>query len=70
MVPGRRSGLTGTRATATVALELAGEPDADGIPLLAGRGTVGGSAAAYVCRGFVCDVPVTGPDELAALLAR
>ncbi|GAA1397084.1 thioredoxin domain-containing protein [Pseudonocardia kongjuensis] len=52
------------------AVVVAGEPDADGIPLLAGRGTVGGSAAAYVCRGFVCDVPVTGPDELAALLAR
>ena len=28
------------------------------------------AAAAYVCRGFVCDRPVTTPDELAAQLGR
>ena len=38
------------------------------LPLLAGRDLVGGSAAAYVCRGLVCERPVTGPDELAAAL--
>jgi uncharacterized protein YyaL (SSP411 family) len=40
----------------------------DGIPLLADRPTVDGRAAAYVCRNFACDRPVTTPDELAALL--
>jgi uncharacterized protein YyaL (SSP411 family) len=45
---------------------VAGEPDAPGVPLLAGRPLVGGVAAAYVCRGFVCDFPVTTPDALAA----
>jgi uncharacterized protein YyaL (SSP411 family) len=47
---------------------VAGEPDAAGVPLLAGRPLVAGAAAAYVCRGFVCDRPVTNPDELAELL--
>ncbi len=45
---------------------VAGEPDAPGVPLLAGRPLVGGGAAAYVCRGFVCDFPVTTPAALAA----
>ncbi|SFM96790.1 hypothetical protein SAMN05216207_1005204 [Pseudonocardia ammonioxydans] len=52
------------------AVVVAGEPDAAGVPLLAGRGTVGGTPAAYVCRGYVCEVPVTGPDDLGELLAR
>jgi uncharacterized protein len=47
-----------------------GTPDQPGMPLLAGRPLIGGAAAAYVCRGFVCDRPVTDPDELAAQLNR
>ena len=43
---------------------VAGEPDATGIPLLADRPLVEGRAAAYVCRGFVCDRPTTDADEL------
>ncbi|WP_232421922.1 hypothetical protein [Nocardioides sp. Iso805N] len=35
-----------------------------GIPLLQGREAVGGKAAAYVCRGFVCERPVTDPGQL------
>ncbi len=36
----------------------------DDVPLLVGRSAVDGRAAAYVCRGFVCERPVTTPDEL------
>jgi uncharacterized protein len=43
---------------------VAGEPDAPGVPLLAARPLVNGGPAAYVCRGFVCDRPVTTPDDL------
>jgi uncharacterized protein YyaL (SSP411 family) len=45
---------------------VAGEPDAPGVPLLAARPLVDGAPAAYVCRGFVCDRPVTTPDDLVA----
>ncbi len=47
---------------------VAGAPDAPGIPLLAGRPLVEGLAAAYVCRGFVCDRPVTSVEQLRAAL--
>ncbi|MCX2934757.1 thioredoxin domain-containing protein [Mycobacterium sp. CVI_P3] len=40
----------------------------DSSPLLAGRDRVGGNDAAYVCRGRVCDLPVTGAGELADAL--
>ena len=49
---------------------VAGTPAATGVPLLADRPLVDGGPAAYVCRGFVCDRPVTTPDELAAQLGR
>ena len=45
-----------------------GEPDADGVPLLAGRRPLDGMPAAYVCRGFVCDAPVTDVPALAAAI--
>jgi hypothetical protein len=47
---------------------VAGEPDRPGVPLLAGRPLIEGGSAAYVCRGFVCDRPVTTVDELVARL--
>jgi len=37
----------------------------DDIPLLSSRTPVDGKAAAYVCRGFVCERPVTTVEELA-----
>ena len=46
-----------------------GSPEAPGIPLLEDRPLVGGHPAAYVCRGFVCDRPVTTPDELSRALS-
>jgi uncharacterized protein YyaL (SSP411 family) len=52
------------------AVIVAGEPDAEGVPLLAGRPLRDGQATAYVCRGFVCDAPVTTVAELVAKLSR
>ena len=36
--------------------------------LLVDRDRIGGSDAAYVCRGRVCDLPVTTAEELASAL--
>jgi uncharacterized protein YyaL (SSP411 family) len=47
---------------------VVGAPDQPGVPLLAGRPAIGGVATAYVCRGFVCDRPVTATADLVALL--
>ena len=41
---------------------------ADGVPLMADRTPINGHAAAYVCRKFACERPVTEPAELVALL--
>ncbi|MDJ0664673.1 MAG: thioredoxin domain-containing protein [Acidimicrobiia bacterium] len=38
------------------------------VPLLADRPLIGDNATAYVCRNFVCDLPVTTPGELRDLL--
>ncbi|OZM73619.1 N-acylglucosamine 2-epimerase [Amycolatopsis antarctica] len=68
--PGSRASLL-RAAVAGVhggAIVLAGEPEAAGVPLLDGRPLVAGSPAAYVCRGYVCDRPVTTPEELTAAL--
>jgi uncharacterized protein YyaL (SSP411 family) len=40
----------------------------DEVPLLAGRGLVDGRPAAWVCRNFTCELPVTTPDGLRAAL--
>ena len=55
-------------ATSPGLVVAVGEPDAPGVPLLADRPLVDGQAAAYVCRGFVCDRPVTSAEDLAATL--
>ncbi|GAB3865209.1 thioredoxin domain-containing protein [Nocardioides maradonensis] len=39
-------------------------PEPTGIPLLEGRTPVGGRPAAYVCRGFVCERPVTDAGDI------
>ncbi|MEV0002358.1 thioredoxin domain-containing protein [Micromonospora sp. NPDC050980] len=50
------------------AVVVAGAPDQPGVPLLAERPLVDGRPTAYVCRGFVCQRPVTSVDELVAQL--
>ncbi|MEV5348148.1 thioredoxin domain-containing protein [Streptomyces achromogenes] len=61
-----RTALLGAAPGAVVAC---GTPDGDEFPLLAGRTLIDGAPAAYVCRGFVCDLPVTDPEALRARLA-
>jgi uncharacterized protein YyaL (SSP411 family) len=41
---------------------------AEGLPLLADRGAVEGRPTAYVCRDYVCQLPVTDPEALARQL--
>ena len=55
-------------ASARYARALAGAPDTPGVPLLADRPLLDGGSTAYVCRGFVCDLPVTTAADLAARL--
>jgi len=57
------------RSTSPGAVVVVGDPDAPGVPLLAGRPVVDGRAAAYVCRGFVCRAPVTDVSALGAAMA-
>ncbi|MGW4895068.1 thioredoxin domain-containing protein [Kitasatospora sp. NPDC004240] len=60
-----RAALLGTAPGAVVAV---GAPGSDEVPLLADRPLVGGAPAAYVCRHFACDTPVTDPAVLAERL--
>ena len=46
-----------------------GRPGGVGVPLLADRPQIDGRPTAYVCRNFVCDLPVTEPDQLVDLLS-
>ncbi|MCC9739702.1 thioredoxin domain-containing protein [Streptomyces sp. MNU89] len=60
-----RTALLGTAPGAVVAL---GEPGAEHPPLLRDRPLRDGRPAAYVCRHFTCDAPVTEPEALAGRL--
>ena len=46
--------------------ERSGMPESGALPLLANREMVDGLPTAYVCRNYVCQRPVTSPDELFA----
>ena len=59
--------LAAARALAPGGTVVVGGP-VDSGPLLAGRDRVGGADAAYVCRGRVCDLPVTGVADLSEAL--
>ncbi|MBY8884021.1 thioredoxin domain-containing protein [Streptomyces sp. PTM05] len=60
-----RTALLGTAPGAVVAV---GEPDGEEFPLLRDRPLVDGRPAAYVCRHFTCDAPVTDAEALAERL--
>ncbi len=53
-------------STSPGAVVVAGGPGAPGVPLLADRPLVDGLPAVYVCRGFVCDLPRTVLEDVAA----
>jgi uncharacterized protein YyaL (SSP411 family) len=50
------------------AVVVSGEADAPGVPLLAYRAAGAQGALAYVCRGMVCDAPVSTVEDLRAAL--
>jgi uncharacterized protein YyaL (SSP411 family) len=63
--------LSVARVSGSPGLVLAlGRPDEPGLPLLEGRPMVGECGTAYVCRGFVCDAPVTDVEQLQLALSR
>lgn len=65
----RRDLVTAVRrrgAALTAAVDDAGAEAfaAEGFELFAGRASIGGAAAAYLCHDFVCDLPVTTAEAL------
>jgi uncharacterized protein YyaL (SSP411 family) len=66
--PGSRLLAAARRIAPGGAIVVGGEVDSS--ELLVGRGRVAGADAAYVCRGRVCDLPVTSAAELESALAR
>ncbi|MFG3252566.1 thioredoxin domain-containing protein [Streptomyces sp. NPDC048172] len=63
-----RTALLSTAPGAVVALGAPGQSGESDVPLLRGRDLVDGRAAAYVCRGFVCDAPTVDAAVLESLL--
>lgn len=59
-----RDALVAKALTLPGAVVVAADEASEDIPLLAGRTAVDGRPAAYVCRGFVCERPVTEPDGI------
>ena len=59
--------LTAARLMAPGGTIVVGGP-VDSSPLLTGRDRVRGADAAYVCRGRVCELPVTSAEDLAGAL--
>ena len=39
-------------------------------PLVAGKTLVNGAPAAYVCRNYACEAPITDPERLRAALLK
>ncbi len=64
----RRKACLATAPGLVVALGSGDAAETTEVPLLAHRPLTNGLATAYVCRGFVCDVPTTDPGMLASSL--
>jgi uncharacterized protein YyaL (SSP411 family) len=60
---------TALRAATPGAVIALGDGTEAAVPLLTGRGLVDGAPAAYVCRQFTCQAPVTTPEQLRKALA-
>jgi hypothetical protein len=64
---------TSTRYLPSLVL-ASGDPDvihgSDPLPLLRDRAMIADRATAYVCRGYVCEAPVTDPLALGEQLER
>ena len=58
-------------ATAPGAVVARAAPDADSqIGLLQNRAMLDGVATAYLCRGFVCDLPTNDPNKLMVMVRK
>ena len=66
----RRAAVMASAPGAVIALDRAdrGATDDDVVALLRDRPPIDGRPTAYVCRQFVCERPVTSPEELAEQL--
>jgi uncharacterized protein YyaL (SSP411 family) len=49
-----------------IVLAVAADPGSSAIPLLEGRLAIDGRPTAYLCKSFVCRLPVTTPEALRA----
>ena len=65
-----RAGLHVAPPGAVFALGRGSDSDGGAIPLLADRPLVSGAPAAYVCRNFTCQAPVTTPAALRETVRR
>jgi len=66
--PGERDALhrAALRLPSPGAVVVAGAPEDDRIPLLAGRSLLDDRPTVYVCRQFVCERPTTSAEDLRA----
>ncbi|WP_231920201.1 thioredoxin domain-containing protein [Microlunatus soli] len=68
--PARSMADRARRVAPAGSVVVLGRPDADGVPLLAGRTMIDGKPTAYVCHGFVCRLPVTDEEAMLAELSN
>ncbi|HWH33043.1 MAG TPA: thioredoxin domain-containing protein [Egibacteraceae bacterium] len=68
--PGAVAAVNGVVGGVEAADGAASTPDVHPVALLHERPLVGGRPAAYVCRQFACERPVTSPDDLRDALDR
>ena len=62
-------GFGGTvRLPRLVGADNADAAEKHGLPLLEARGMIDGKPTAYVCQNYVCQLPVTTPEDLAVQL--